>query len=66
MPTYNYECTCEKCSEKFKTIGVFKKMSEMDRVELCKVCNTPMSRTVSSLICGMSVDTTNSFYRSKN
>lgn len=33
---------------------------------LCPNCKTEMKREVSSLVCGLSVDKTNSFYRRCN
>lgn len=32
----------------------------------CPICGKEMTREVSSLVCGMSVDTTNTFYRRVN
>lgn len=33
---------------------------------MCKECGTEMVREVESLICGMSIDNTNTFYRKIN
>lgn len=33
---------------------------------MCKECNTEMTREVESLVCGMSVDKTDTFFRRVN
>ena len=60
----NYPFECPKCGFK-KEIS----MSMHDYVatgHMCSECNTEMVREVKSLVCGLSVDKTSSFYRRCN
>lgn len=60
----DYPFECPNCGHK-EIIPM--KMSEYRREgHYCKICNTEMEREVSSLICGLSIDKTNSFYRKCN
>lgn len=52
MPNYQYFCKNAECKAQNKVVIVSKKMSESDRVELCKECNQPLARTIESLVCG--------------
>lgn len=66
MAIYRYSCKNEKCNNKDKEIEIWKSMKECDREEYCKCCGELVTRTVSSLVCGLSCDKTNSFYRKNN
>lgn len=62
MPSYKYKCTSKNCNAE-KTIVC--KMSEYSPTIQCE-CGEDMIRKVDDLVCGMSIDKTNSFYRSVN
>lgn len=63
---YNYYCPNADCIDKDKVVTITKKMAESDREEFCETCGGKLERTIESLVCGMSVDKTGSFYRSVN
>lgn len=60
MPSYSYKCSCG--NEKI----IVCKMSEYSSTIPCDKCNEQMTRKVKDLVCGLSVDKTNSFYRKTN
>lgn len=60
----NYPFVCPSCNHK-ETISM--PMAEyISSGHMCKECGTEMVREVESLICGMSIDNTNTFYRKIN
>lgn len=59
----NYPFVCLKCGLT-KNIEMSMKDYHSDG-HYCE-CGTGMEREVKSLICGMSIDKTNSFYRAQN
>ena len=60
----NYPFECPKCNEK-ETISmpITQYTSEG---HMCKSCGTEMVREVKSLVCGLSIDKTSSFFRKCN
>lgn len=59
----NYPFECPKCGLKRK---ISMPMSQYTSEGHYCECGTEMVREVKSLICGMSIDKTNSFYRAQN
>jgi len=43
MPFYDYKCP--RCNN---IVEIYKKISEYDREELCKICNIPMNQIINS------------------
>jgi predicted nucleic acid-binding Zn ribbon protein len=62
MPSYQYKCSNKNCNEEKIVIC---KMSEYSPTIKCE-CGDIMTRKPDDLICGISIDKTNSFYRSIN
>jgi predicted nucleic acid-binding Zn ribbon protein len=60
IPSYSY--ICHQCNKE-KTITC--RMSEYTSTIPCE-CNNEMVRKPDDLVCGMSIDKTNSFFRSVN
>ena len=58
---YPFEC---KCGHK-EIISMPIKDYHADK-HFCPICGTEMVREVKSLVCGMSIDTTNTFFRKIN
>lgn len=59
-----YPFECPKCGKKQYVNMPIKEYVATGHY--CSACNTEMVREVKSLVCGMSVDSTNSFYRKCN
>ena len=64
---YPFVCNNEKCAKRGVIESIEMRMSECtDKGHYCSVCGEELERTIESLVCGMSVDKTNSFYRKVN
>ena len=63
IPIYKYKCTNETCG---KEINRFCRMSEYKATIKCTECDGDAVRKVDDLVCGMSIDMTNSFFRKVN
>lgn len=60
----NYPFYCPQCGHK-ETISM--PITEyISTGHMCSECKTEMIREVESLVCGMSIDTTNTFFRKIN
>lgn len=59
-----YPFECPKCGTKQDIEMSIKQY--IGTGHLCPKCNTEMTREVKSLVCGMSIDKTSSFYRKCN
>lgn len=60
----DYPFECPNCGAK-KIISMPIKEAHNDG-HYCEICNTELKREVSSLVCGLSIDKTSSFYRKCN
>jgi predicted nucleic acid-binding Zn ribbon protein len=59
-----YPFFCPNCGQEE---NISMRMSDYSSTgHLCPICNTEMKRTIESLVCGLSVDKTNSFFRKCN
>lgn len=63
MPYYEYKCSDKNCNNE-TTVNC--KMSEMKSEIECEVCGSIMKRKIENMVCGLSIDNTNSFYRKVN
>ena len=57
----NYPFHCPKCGLKKDISMPINQYTSQGHY--CPICNTELVREVSSLVCGMSIDNTNSFYK---
>lgn len=63
---YDYKCSNDKCANHYNVVKITKTMSECSNLEYCELCGCRLDRTIESLVCGMSIDKTGSFYRKCN
>jgi putative FmdB family regulatory protein len=60
MPKYLYKCTCGE------EISVISAMKDYSPTVTCDKCGEVAERKVENMVCGLSIDNTNSFYRKCN
>lgn len=60
MPRYTYKCKCEN------EFDLYCKMTDYSPTVRCDKCGEMAKRKVDDLVCGLSIDNTNSFYRKTN